>query len=316
MQKTFISDKCKYYIWNSIVNIGLSKEHVYDVLLKRGYDKYLVMNELSYDPDDNDFIEDDDAVMMADDDTVPSSESTTVIETPPITSAPVGATPGPITVKFSQVNKTLSPVQLSNRYEKSLPITLSDLENIPNSKNIELYRYKDVLTDQQIDYMIDTIKKNALESTVMKSTGNEVNKETRSSKTHYFYRDPVADEILQKITNDLGLVADNIEGIQGTSYDTGCLYKGHHDYIYDQGNINKRGQRNWTILIYLNDDYTGGETIFVEADQVIKPVRNNAIVWNNLKNNAIDVDTLHEAKAVQSGTKYVLQIWVRNKAQS
>ncbi len=50
------------------------------MLLKRGYDKYLVMNELSYDPDDNDFIEDDNAVMMADDDTVPSSES--VIETP------------------------------------------------------------------------------------------------------------------------------------------------------------------------------------------------------------------------------------------
>ena len=43
------------------------------------------------------------------------------------------------------------------------------------------------------------------------------------------------------------------EGVQGTFYDTNGLYKKHYDLILNN-TVYKEGQRNWTILIYLNDN--------------------------------------------------------------
>src|SRR5690606_5025335 len=53
--------------------------------------------------------------------------------------------------------------------------------------------------------------------------------------------------------------------------------------------------------IYLNDDFAGGETRFIQGDSHVdvKPKRGSALLFNH--------DTLHEGKEVLSGTKYLLR---------
>lgn len=54
-----------------------------------------------------------------------------------------------------------------------------------------------------------------------------------------------------------------------------------------------------TFLIYLNQDFTGGETAFPEQGQCIRPQTGMALLFQHL--------LLHEGCPVRSGTKYALR---------
>ena len=54
-----------------------------------------------------------------------------------------------------------------------------------------------------------------------------------------------------------------------------------------------------TLVFYLNDDFTGGETDFVELGAVVAPRRGQALLFQHR--------VLHEARAVRSGAKFVLR---------
>lgn len=305
MQKTHISDRCKYWIWNSIVNIGLPKKAIYDILIKKNYDRYVVVNELSYDPDDADYgtIHDGDEM-----------------EFPEVTENPVNLTTNAKKIRTDQADlidrsgRTVGDA--TSRVERSIPISLSGLINVPNDLDTEIYRdMGPVMSEDDQKYMIEQIREHALPSTVLKGGRSVRDTTSRTSKTHYFFKDAVAQRVLRNILTKLGIVdrEPHVESVQGTSYNKGCYYQEHYDYIYDMENVIQNGQRNWTVLVYLNDDYTGGETRFVKHDITIEPKSNTALIWNNIHNGKVDPNTLHEAKPVKSGVKYVLQIWIRNK---
>ena len=65
-----------------------------------------------------------------------------------------------------------------------------------------------------------------------------------------------------------------------------------------------------TFLIYLNDDYTGGETVFPRINKVIPPEKGKAIIFYNtdVKGNKID-DSEHRGNHV-TGTKWICTKWV------
>lgn len=54
-----------------------------------------------------------------------------------------------------------------------------------------------------------------------------------------------------------------------------------------------------TLVFYLNDDFTGGETLFPELDRCIVPRRGRALLFQHR--------VLHEASGVTSGEKLVLR---------
>ena len=54
-----------------------------------------------------------------------------------------------------------------------------------------------------------------------------------------------------------------------------------------------------TFLIYLNDDFCGGETAFPEQGEVIVPTTGTALLFQHR--------LLHEGRRVESGVKYVLR---------
>eukprot|EP00850_Spirogloea_muscicola_P005945 SM000028S10039 [mRNA] locus=s28:82938:83961:+ [translate_table: standard] len=67
-----------------------------------------------------------------------------------------------------------------------------------------------------------------------------------------------------------------------------------------------------TVLIYLNDDYCGGQTHFPAIDLVVTPVKGNAIAWRTQFDKAgkPDKKAEHAGLPVTSGVKYIATQWV------
>jgi hypothetical protein len=83
-------------------------------------------------------------------------------------------------------------------------------------------------------------------------------------------------------------------------YDPGERFAPHYDGSFIRG---KDERSQVTFMIYLNDDFAGGETNFYFQSEVpylsVKPVRGQALVFVHWK--------LHEGAAVLRGRKYVLR---------
>jgi len=59
-------------------------------------------------------------------------------------------------------------------------------------------------------------------------------------------------------------------------------------------------ERKLSIVIYLNDDYEGGEIYFRKQNLTIKPKANSLVAFPSTD------EFVHEAKPITSGTKYII----------
>jgi len=84
--------------------------------------------------------------------------------------------------------------------------------------------------------------------------------------------------------------------IQVVRYAAGGRYADHRDSPGDDAT-----PRRLSVVWYLNDDFTGGETCFHEPDVCVEPLGGVAIVFLPL--------LLHRAEPVISGTKYAITAW-------
>ena len=70
-----------------------------------------------------------------------------------------------------------------------------------------------------------------------------------------------------------------------------------------------------TLLVYLNDEFTGGETDFPAIQFTVRPKRGKAILfWNTDENEILHGEALHRGKQVISGEKYICTIWLHTRA--
>ena len=104
------------------------------------------------------------------------------------------------------------------------------------------------------------------------------------------------------------------ESIQGQLYEEGQYFKPHNDFFhghaYDMHCLSS-GNRTHTLMVYLNDDFDGGETNFPNLKQSVKPVKGKAIWWNYLKDGKTLKEYLHEGTPVTKGKKYIITSWWR-----
>ena len=76
-------------------------------------------------------------------------------------------------------------------------------------------------------------------------------------------------------------------------YDVGQRFAPHQDGSFVR---NELEQSLLTFMIYLNDDFEGGETNFLELDVSIKPRTGSALLFQH--------PILHEGAEVTAGRKY------------
>ncbi len=82
-------------------------------------------------------------------------------------------------------------------------------------------------------------------------------------------------------------------------YDQSDFFPPHTDSSYEPTFSQKSF---YTLLVYLNDNFEGGETRFSEIDRVVRPERGSALV--------IPHGVVHEGLPVKGGTKYALHTFV------
>lgn len=134
---------------------------------------------------------------------------------------------------------------------------------------------------------------------------------------------PSDDSFLLKFTDKILSIINKdwryVDYINFMKYDVGGRFKPHSDFIdtstsYNLEDLKNGGQREHTFLIYLNDDYVGGETHFNLMNKTIKPEKNKLVWWKNtLNDGSQNIATTHESKKIISGTKYLVGIWVRQQ---
>jgi hypothetical protein len=106
-------------------------------------------------------------------------------------------------------------------------------------------------------------------------------------------------------------------------YLPGQEFQPHFDIVINpdapdyEEQLAKGGQRVLTFLVYLNDDYEGGETEFPALGARWKGRKGEALFfWNVAPDGALDERTLHAGLPVTSGEKWMLSQWIRGLPQA
>lgn len=174
------------------------------------------------------------------------------------------------------------------------------------------------LNETECQELITIIRSHCRQSTI--TTQDEPDKAFRTSQTcdlGLLQQHGLVQEIDRRICEYMGMEPQRSETIQGQYYQVGQQFKAHTDYFepntaeYEKF-AGELGQRTWTFMIYLNDVDAGGETNFPELSLEFKPSVGKAVIWNSLlPNGDVNPATLHWAKPVITGEKFVITKWFR-----
>jgi len=177
---------------------------------------------------------------------------------------------------------------------------------------------KGFLTPEECKEIIKLIDADNQKSTVViGGTENVGYDNSRTSSTSNLIDVGKVKEIKEKIANTLGLRVNQGEPIQGQLYNGGEYFRPHFDWFIGEalkthGKI--AGQRTHTLMIYLNDDFTGGQTNFPKKQLSVRPEQGKAVWWRNTTDDGSGDDTvLHEGSDVKEGSKYIITAWFRER---
>jgi prolyl 4-hydroxylase len=196
------------------------------------------------------------------------------------------------------------------------------VESFGTNKKYDIQIIENVLTPEECDTIISIAKKKGLEESMVYTDNKKdiyaLDKTSRNSKTAWIYdnENPIVKKIAKKAAELSGLNIDNQEPLQVAHYNKGGKFIEHHDACSEKNDqkcdkidINPR---RTTLLIYLNDDFEGGETEFTLLGKKIKPVKGNAIFfWDTYENKEIIQESMHRGNPVLNGEKWICTKWSR-----
>lgn len=117
-----------------------------------------------------------------------------------------------------------------------------------------------------------------------------------------------------------GVAEPSLETSQVLHYEVGEQFAPHYDFLNVRHagharQVAEHGQRVLTILVYLNDDYEGGETYFPKLQRGFKGRAGDALVFSNVTpDGAPDPLTLHMGSSPTRGEKWLFSQWIRARA--
>ena len=124
----------------------------------------------------------------------------------------------------------------------------------------------------------------------------------RKAKVRWIKEGELVDRIKLEISKLSGFPIENQEDFHFIKYSERGEYKPHYDGL----------NRAKTALIYLNEGFKGGETVFNNINRTIKPEIGKLVIWDNLNlDGTNDKNSLHTGLPVQFGTKYIAVIWIK-----
>ena len=115
------------------------------------------------------------------------------------------------------------------------------------------------------------------------------------------YFDSLADRIIQLFELQDPL---QLEPLVFVEYNTG-------DYFYEHSDLTQgfNSQRTHTVLMYLNDNFTGGDTYFNSLGLKVSPVQGSALIFEYSPYNPLT----HSGLRVKLGTKQIIAAFIRDR---
>lgn len=136
------------------------------------------------------------------------------------------------------------------------------------------------------------------------------NPRKRKSKTKYITFMEIGGVCfdVKKVVDTYMLEEHNVyrSNMQITKYETTDFFKIHSDALTKEQMPVLGPQRLWTAVVYLNDDYKGGELVFPYKHQVFFPEQGDLVCWPNVDDhNELIREMDHASMTVFDGTKYI-----------
>jgi prolyl 4-hydroxylase len=184
----------------------------------------------------------------------------------------------------------------------------------------EIVVFDAVLTPDECEQIIERSRHRLERSTTVNpETGEREVIANRSSEGIWFRNgeDAFIAGLEQRFAALMNCDVENGEGLQVMRYGVGGEYRPHFDYFppSQRGSavhLSHGGQRVATLILYLNDPESGGETIFPEAGISVVPRRGGAVYFRYMNAlGQLDALTLHGGAPVLSGEKWIMTKWVR-----
>ena len=185
-----------------------------------------------------------------------------------------------------------------------------------------VFEYPNLLTSAECDALIAYSKQKGMTASDVldyaATSGTVVNNDYRTSKTAWLHdhEHSVCAKMAALSEQLTGIPQCNQEMAQVAHYESGGKFNEHYDACsfddeaYCNRMNNNAGQRRATLLAYLNDDFTGGETEFVVIGVTVKPEKGKAILfWNTNEDETIIHESKHRAHPVRNGEKWICTKW-------
>jgi prolyl 4-hydroxylase len=171
--------------------------------------------------------------------------------------------------------------------------------------------YPGAFTDEECAFLVAVATPALSPSLVGDGAGQEVRRQVRTSDDmtlSWMMEDPAVHALNRRLAALSGTRTEQAEALLVLRYRPGQEYKPHVDW--DGG----ENGRIATALVYLNDDYEGGETLFVKTGLKVKGRKGDALVFRSATpEGAFDPLSEHAGLPVRSGTKFLASRWIHER---
>jgi prolyl 4-hydroxylase len=179
-----------------------------------------------------------------------------------------------------------------------------------------------VLSAAECEELIELSRPRLRPSTVVDpQTGENTVAEYRDSHGAFFRLEetPFIATVDRRISQIMNCPLENGEGLQVLRYGPGAKTTPHFDFLIPSNPANKAslarsGQRVSTMVVYLNDVVSGGETVFPELGLSVSARRGNAVYFEYANTRGqVDYKSLHAGAPVAEGEKWAVTKWMRER---
>lgn len=179
------------------------------------------------------------------------------------------------------------------------------------------------LSDFECDQIIELAKhKGLFPSRVYESSADNLDDSTRKSEQCWLEDPdhPIIKRLSEKAAELTKTQGNFQELLQVVSYKPSGFFNPHYDACNGSeefcARLNINGPRLATVLIYLNDDFEGGETVFPKIKKTVIPEKGKAVLFYNVNENGRPIyESLHGGNPVTKGYKFICNKWIRGLAR-
>jgi prolyl 4-hydroxylase len=175
----------------------------------------------------------------------------------------------------------------------------------------EITAYRGAFTQAECDFLRFVAEPTYERTETVLNQGETIRAFMRTadgSTLHWIIEDPASHAINRRLAALTGTDVSQGEPMQILRYRPGQEYRPHLDFL-DEPN-----RRVLTALIYLNDDYEGGETSFTSIGLNVKGRTGDVLVFRSQgPDGNVEPLSWHAGLPVIRGTKYLASRWIRER---